>query len=427
VASRPPALCRDCLTHDPGDRSRCRNCGSPRIVRHAELGELAIAHIDCDAFYAAIEKRDNPDLADKPVIIGGGRRGVVSTACYIARTRGVRSAMPMFKALQACPNAVVLRPDIEKYARVGKTIREMMLELTPGVEPLSIDEAFLDLTGTQKLHKAAAAEVLARFALRVEAELRLTVSVGLSYCKFLAKIASDFDKPRGYRVIGRAEAVSFLAAQPVSVIWGVGKVAQAKLASDGIEKIDTLQQMEESELIRRYGSIGQRLFRLARGVDSRGVDTGGEAKSISAETTFERDIASRSALAAELRRLSEKVASRLKKKGLAGQTIVLKLKTGDFRTRTRNHSLADPTQLADQIYRTGLTLLTREADGTFFRLIGIGVTSLGSDENADPHDLVDWEAGKRASAERAMDKVRGKFGEDALRLVQTFRPKSRRS
>jgi DNA polymerase IV len=425
-ATRPlRALCRDCMNTDPGSTPRCRQCGSPRIVRHAELGELSIAHIDCDAFYAAVEKRDNPELVDKPVIIGGGRRGVVSTACYVARIRGVRSAMPMFKALKACPDAIVLRPDMEKYARVGARIREMMLELTPGVEPLSIDEAFLDLTGTQRLHKATPAEVLARFAARVEAELLLTVSVGLSYCKFLAKIASDFDKPRGYRVIGKAEAVSFLAAQPVSVIWGVGKVAQAKLASEGIEKIETLQQMEETELVRRYGSTGQRLFRLARGIDSRTVESGGEAKSISAETTFELDISSQAELAVSLRRLSEKVASRLKRKNLAGQTVVLKLKTADFRTRTRNRSLPDPTQLADQIHRTGLDMLVRETDGTHFRLIGIGVTSLCSDENADPRDLVDWQAAKRASAERAMDRVRGKFGDDAVRLGLTFKPKNR--
>lgn len=414
------AICRDCLHRPQSAQVRCPECGSPRMVLHDELDRLAIAHIDCDAFYAAIEKRDNPALQDKPVIIGGGRRGVVSTACYVARIQGVSSAMPMFKALQACPDAVVIQPDMEKYSRVGREIRDMMRQLTPAVEPLSIDEAFLDLSGTERLHGGPSALVLAHFARRVQEELNLSVSIGLSYCKFLAKVASDLDKPRGFRVIGKAEATTFLRTCPVSTIWGVGKVMKERLERDGIERIADLQDMDESDLIRRYGSLGQRLARLSHGIDDRRVEPHSEAKSVSSETTFNDDIANEAELARTLRHLSEHVAARLKKEHLAGQTIMLKMKTADFRTRTRNRAIPDPTQLADIIYRTGRDLMAREIDGTRFRLIGIGVASLQSDENADPVDLVDHHSAKRASAERAMDEVRGRFGTGAVGLGITF-------
>src|SRR5438477_7592212 len=227
-----PGFCRECLADTPDAAARCTACGSPRVARHAELPTLAIAHVDCDAFYATIEKRDEPGLHDKPVIVGGGKRGVVAAACYVARTFGVRSAMPMFQARRLCPAAVVIAPDMEKYVRVGREVRRMMLELTPLVEPLSIDEAFMDLAGTARLHGLDPAKALARFATRVEAAIGITVSIGLSANKFLAKIASDLDKPRGFAVLGRQEARSFLAAKPVTFIWGVGKRMQARLGHD---------------------------------------------------------------------------------------------------------------------------------------------------------------------------------------------------
>lgn len=413
-------FCRDCLTPQAAAGRRCQACGSPRIARHAELYRLSLAHIDCDAFYASVEKRDNPDLRDKPLIIGGGKRGVVSTACYIARINGVRSAMPMFKALEACPDAVVVRPNMEKYARVGREVRQMMLELTPLVEPLSIDEAFLDLAGTDRLHRDPPARVLARFANRVEAEIGITVSVGLSYCKFLAKVASDLDKPRGFSVIGEAEAVSFLADKPVTMIWGVGKAFANTLEKDGIRTIGQLQTMNEGDLMKRYGVMGQRLHRLSRGLDTRRVEPHGEAKSVSAETTFDRDLSTVEELTPILRALSEKVSRRLKAAGIAGRTVVLKLKTRDFRLRTRNRQLSDPTRLADRIFRIGMALLEKELDGTKFRLIGIGVSDLGDGERADPPDLVDVQATKRAVAEDAVDKLRSKFGDKAVETGYTF-------
>ncbi len=420
LAAPMPAFCRDCLTPSVGGR-RCRACGSPRIAAHAELHELSIAHVDCDAFYASIEKRDDPALRDKPVIIGGGRRGVVSTACYIARIRGVRSAMPMFQALKLCPDAVVVRPNMEKYVAVGRQIRERMLAMTPLVEPISIDEAFLDLSGTALLHGAPPSVQLARFARGVEQEIGITISVGLSFNKFLAKIASDQDKPRGFSVIGRAEAISFLAPQKVGLIWGVGKAFEAKLAGDGIHTIGQIQAMEESELARRYGSMGFRLARLARADDRRAVDPRHDAKSIGAETTFNDDIADLATLRPILRRLCEKAAGRLKRAGLAAYTVTLKLKTADFRLRTRARQLPDPSRLADRIFRAAEELLAREVDGTAFRLIGISLSHFEDPALADPDDLLDPAAAKRAAAEAAIDKVRERFGKTAVEHGLTFR------
>lgn len=413
-------FCRDCLAELSGGPTRCRACGSPRLVRHRELYDLTLAHIDCDAFYASIEKRDNPDLIDKPVIIGGGKRGVVSTACYIARIHGVRSAMPMFKALEACPDAVVIKPNMEKYVSVGRQMRAMMQDLTPLVQPLSIDEAFLELAGTERLHRNPPARTLAAFAKRVESELGITISVGLSYCKFLAKVASDLQKPRGFSVIGKTEAVEFLKFRPVTTIWGVGKAFNATLEADGIRTIGQLQTMQEADLMRRYGVMGQRLFKLSRGIDERTVHLNEAAKSVSAETTFFDDISSHEQLVPILRGLSEKVSARLKKHEIAGHTVVLKLKTGDFKSRTRNRRLEDLTQLADRIFRTGVSLMERETDGTRFRLLGIGVTDLEDAARADPPDLVDEQAGRRAAAEAAIDKLREKFGKGAVETGYTF-------
>lgn len=413
-------FCRDCLTFSAGAAPRCAACGSPRLIAHEERDTLAIAHIDCDAFYAAVEKRDRPELRDKPVIIGGGKRGVVSTACYVARIHGVKSAMPMFKALEACPQAVVIKPDMAKYARVGREVRALMQSLTPLVEPVSIDEAFLDLSGTALLHHAPPAIALARLAHRIEREIGITVSVGLSYCKFLAKLASDLDKPRGFSIIGRAEAVARLAPMPVRKIWGVGPALEAALAKGGITHVCQLQEMELGALMRAYGSMGQRLYHLARGEDERSVSVGHDTKSVSAETTFNEDHAALAELVPPLRALAEEVSARLKKNALSGRTVTLKLKTRDFKSRTRALSLPDPTQLADRIFRAGLLLLDREVDGTQFRLIGIGVSDVEDDARADPADLIDEGAAKRAKAEQAMDKLRDKFGKEAVETGYTF-------
>jgi DNA polymerase-4 len=409
-----PGFCRDCLTELSKAAPRCPACGSPRAIHHAQLNALAIAHVDCDAFYATIEKRDDPSLDDKPLIIGGGKRGVVSTACYLARTYGVHSAMPMFKALKACPHATVLQPDMAKYVRVGREVRKLMFELTPQVEPLSIDEAFMDLTGTDRLHGMSPARSLAHFAKRVQSEIGITVSIGLSANKFLAKIASDLDKPRGFAVLGKDEAVAFLSPKPVGFIWGVGKASAARLQRGGFNTVADLQRADESDLIKRYGVEGRRLWRLSRGIDDRSVNPERETKSVSSETTFGADIASYKPLEKILWSLSEKVSARLKSSALAGATVQLKLKTADFRIRTRARSLGEPTQLAARIFAAGKDLLAREIDGTKFRLIGIGVSNLDVAEKADSADLIDLKAKRTKEAERAIDKVREKFGKAAV-------------
>lgn len=408
-------LCRDCLTRQssPPAAPACARCASPRLFSHEELDRLSIAHVDCDAFYASVEKRDRPELRDTPVIVGGGRRGVVMAACYAARPYGVRSAMPMFKALQACPDAVVIRPDMAKYAAIGRAIRAMMRELTPLVEPLSIDEAFLDLSGTEKLHHRPPAATLAHFAQRVEQEHGLTVSIGLSYNKFLAKIASDLDKPRGYAVIGRADALAFLGARPVELIWGVGTALRQKLNRDGIHEIADLWARDEATLRARYGAIGARLYHFSRGVDARNVIPDAPAKSISAETTFDEDLCDYARLSAVLWPLCEKVARRLVSAELAGTRVTLKLKTSDFRTLTRTRRLS-PTQLAETFYQVAATLLRREADGRAFRLIGVGAGEFVGADLADQPDSLDHAAHKRVSVEKTINRVRERFGDAAI-------------
>ncbi|MBK5957081.1 DNA polymerase IV [Rhodoplanes elegans] len=408
------AFCRDCLSEAPDAARRCARCGSPRLVRHSNLDRFHIAHVDCDAFYAAVEKRDRPELRDLPVIIGGGKRGVVSTACYVARTFGVRSAMPMFEARRLCPDAVVIKPDMPKYAEAGRTVRAMMRQLTPLVEPLSIDEAFLDLGGTERLHGASPAMTLARFARRVEQTVGITVSIGLSENKFLAKLASDLEKPRGFSVLSQADGAHFLAPKPVTAIFGVGQATAATLAKAGYRTVADLQRADETALMRAFGAEGLRLGRLARGLDARSVTPDRPAKSISAETTLDTDIADVRRLEKLLWALSEKVSGRLKAAGLAGSTVTLKLKRHDHRLRTRSHSLPAPTALAATIFSVGRDLLVPEADGTRFRLIGIGVGSLAPGDTADPPDLIDTRATRTAAAEHAVDKIREKFGKAAV-------------
>ncbi len=407
-------FCRDCLQELATPMKRCKNCGSPRLVFHPELHDLAIAHIDCDAFYAAVEKRDNPELRDKPVIVGGQTRGVVSTACYIARIQGVKSAMPMFKALKLCPNAVVVKPNMAKYAAAGKIVREIMLGFTPLVQPVSIDEAFLDLGGTKKLHGASPALSLAKLVKRIETEVGITASIGLSHNKFLAKLASDFEKPRGFSIIGRNETREVLAVKPVGAIWGVGKATQAQLAKSGITMIAQLQAMEKNDLMRHFGNMGARLYHLSRGEDLREVSTEHETKSISAETTFNDDISDYSELEPILWKLAERVSRRAKASAMAGFTVTLKLKTKDFQTLSRAASFEDATNLAHRIFEAANPLLKKETGKKSFRLIGVGISHLVERENSEEEKSLDNHAVALTKTEIAIDTIRKKFGNNAV-------------
>lgn len=407
-------LCRDCLS-TADHIERCLECGSPRILRHQELFDLSIAHMDCDAFYASVEKRENPSLVDKPLIIGGGRRGVVSTACYIARIRGVKSAMPMFQALKLCPDAVIVKPRMALYAEVSKEIRKMMDDLTPSVEPLSLDEAFIDLSGTQKLHGAPPAVMLVKLINRMQRELGLTGSIGLSHNKFLAKIASDLDKPRGFSVIGVQDTEKFLKDKPVRLIWGVGKAMQQSLEGSGIRTFSDLLRWERKDLNAKFGQMGDRLWHLARGQDARPVDSRAAMKSISNETTFFEDTSDLDLLHGHLWRMCEKVSSRAKAKGIAGRVLTLKLKTNAHKLITKRVTLRDATQLADTLYHSLSALLDQLEKGQSYRLLGAGLSDLCPEKEAElSPDLLNMQASQRGKAERASDAIRKKFGPDAI-------------
>ncbi|MCW8086414.1 DNA polymerase IV [Sabulicella glaciei] len=410
-----PALCRDCFSTAPGDGPACAACGGRRIVRHDELFALTVAHLDCDAFYASVEKRDRPELAAKPVIVGGLTRGVVAACCYVARTRGVRSAMPMFQARALCPDAVVIHPEMAKYAQEARRIRAMMETLTPLVQPLSIDEAVLDLRGTEVLHRAPPAVTLARLAQQVEREVGVTVSVGLAANRLMAKLAAEQDKPRGFAVIGAKEAASWLAPQPVGLLPGIGPAAVRRLAALGITRLGQLAALDARSALLRLGPEGPELAARARGEDGRPVSPERETRSISAETTFDTDLSTVEALEAPLWRMCEKLARRLATKGFAAGGVVLKLKTARFETRSRAGRLGAATQVPETLFEVARALLRREADGTPFRLIGVGASPLLPAEGADVGDLADPEAPRRAARWRAMEALRGRFGEAAVR------------
>lgn len=421
-------LCRNCFKisdkRDLKSSQRCLHCRSPRLIHHSEIEKLSLAHLDCDAFYAAVEKRDNPDLKNKAVIVAhDGARSVVSTCCYIARMSGVRSAMPLFKAKKLCPEGIIVQPRMSEYSATSKKIHALFAKLTPAIEPLSLDEAFLDLSGTEKLHGKLPAQSMAWLAAEIEKTVGITVSIGLSYNKYLAKLASDLDKPNGFAIIGRKEAVEFLNGRPVSDIWGVGKALNRKLLSEGITTIGQLQHREQNDLVKRYGVMGNRLYHFSRGQDDRKVVAQQKAKSISAETTFAEDIADVDLLLRRLWPLCEKVSSRLKKSEKAGKTVTLKLKTGTFKTITRSHTLDTPTQLAQTLYSEVKPLLEKAALDNDFRLIGVGISSFGNLDDADMPDLLDLKGSKSKDIENAMDAVRAKFGDKAIGKGRGLRPK----
>lgn len=407
------SLCRDCGWTGEAKASRCPSCASPRTVFHEELGTLSIAHMDCDAFYASVEKRDDPSLRDLPVIIGGGKRGVVTTACYIARMSGAKSAMPMFKALKLCPDAVVIKPNFAKYKEESRRIHEKLDKLTPLIQPLSLDEAWIDLTGTERLHGATPAQMLARLQAEIERDIGLTVSVGLAPNKFLAKIASELDKPRGFSAIGAAEAQAFLADKPVNILPGVGPATVASLAEIGLRTVGDIAAADLKLLANRLGSGGLRLHRLAHGQDSRIVDPDQARKTISAETTFNDDLHKREDLEDELWPLCEKVAKQARKEGVAGRVATLKLRTPDFKIHTRRRTLAVPTQTARTLFQVARELLAAEPRGLAYRLIGAGLTEFVDADTAGADMFADEER-RALKSETAIDALRGKFGAAAV-------------
>ncbi len=404
------SICRDCLW--TGDRKveRCDACDSRRMVCHDELDQLTIAHLDCDAFYASVEKRDRPELRDRPVIVGGGKRGVVSTCCYVARQYGVHSAMPMFKALKACPEAVVIKPDFRKYIAASEAILGAVGQLTPLVQTLSLDEAWIDLAGTERLNGGPPAFQLIRLQQQIETETGLTVSIGLAPNRFLAKVASELDKPRGFSVLG-SEAPAVLAPRPVGILPGVGPVFRKTLQSDGYATVGDLAAADVRDLVRRYGETGLRLHDLAHGRDARAVNPGHERKGMSAETTFNEDLTSAEDLEAELWPLCEKLASKARRDGVASRVLVLKLRRADFRIVTRRMSVPEPVQTARALFAAGRELMAQEL-GRPYRLIGIGMGEVV--DAVDSHALFETAETRALRTETAIDVLRAKFGAKAV-------------
>ena len=412
---RITSICRECLSTFDSKVLYCANCESLNLISHKEIEKLDIAHVDCDAFYASIEKRDNPKLKNSAVIIGGGKRGVVATACYLARIKGVRSAMPMYKALKLCPSAIIIKPNMSKYRDASRKIQNLMNQLTPLTEPISLDEAFLDLSGTKKLHKKIPAVLLAELSKKINQEVGISVSIGLSYNKFLAKICSDLDKPKGFSLLGRGDSKKFLSSQPVEILWGVGKILKRKLNDDGIKTISQIEDLGIKEVINRYGSIGSHIYSLSQGKDLRRVVPQRQIKSISHETTFENDISDKEVLEKKLWSLCEKVSKRSKEKGLGGQTITLKLKTKEFKLISRSCTIDEPTQIGELIFQNSKTLLDREDDKVKYRLIGVGISNLKDSELCDLYDLINISKTKNAKIEYAIDDIRNKFGKDLIK------------
>jgi DNA polymerase-4 len=406
------SICRECLWTGAEAMARCPACGSPRVASDPELDQLSIAHLDCDAFYASVEKRDRPELRDKPVIVGGGVRGVVTTACYVARLHGVGSAMPMYRALKACPDAVVIKPDFAKYTEVSRSIFAMVRELTPLVQTLSLDEAWIDLSGTERLNGGPAALQLILLQQRIEAETGLTVSIGLAPNRFLAKIASELDKPRGFSVIGTANAQALLANKSVRILPGVGPVFGKTLVSDGYAAVGDLAAADVRDLVKRYGETGLRLHDLSHARDARSVNPEHDRRGMSAENTFNTDLTTSEDLESELWALCEKVASKARRDGVASRVIMLKLRRSDFKIITRRKTLPEPVQTARALFAVGRELLKPEL-GRPYRLIGIGMADIQDAEDA-PDSLFASAETKTLKTETIIDALRARFGAGAV-------------
>ena len=389
-----------------------------------DVWKRVVVHVDMDAFFAAVEQLLHPEWRGKPVVVGadpkGGKgRGVVSTASYEARRYGIRSAMPISRAYRLCPHAIYVRPHGELYASYSRKIMGILAEFTPKIQVVSIDEAFLDVTASLGLFGDV--ETLARkIKQRIYEETRLTASVGVAPSKSVAKIASDFQKPDGLTIVPPWKLQEFLDPLPVTKLWGVGEKTYRLLHQLGIETIGQLRQYPPSVLKKHFGRLGEHLYRLARGEDETEVSSDDEIKSISHETTFETDQSNKQLLLDTLLYLSEKVSHRLRKHGLRGKTIQLKLRFQDFTTFTRHKTLPHYTQLTDEIFHTGKWLLGQFGEITTpVRLIGIGVSNL-VDEKGSQISLWDVTNEKKFVLERIMDQLQEKYGSLALTHAQTL-------
>lgn len=377
-----------------------------------------IIHVDMDAFYASVEQLDNPDLAGKAVIVGGDpkRRGVVSAASYEARKFGVHSAMPTSQALRLCPEAIVLPVRMKRYVEVSRHIHAVFEKFTPQIEPISLDEAFLGVTGSLRLF-GSAEEIGRTIKDQIKEQLHLVASVGIASNKFLAKLASDLDKPDGFVIIAEEDKQQILDPLPVGRIWGIGKVTEKALKS---ERIDTIEQLRKTptEVLRRiFGEQTAHVLRLARGIDDRKVESWREARSISSEQTFATDITDKDILLGVLLGQVEDVAQRLRMNNLEAKTITLKLRYDDFRTVTRSRTFAGPTDVTAALWQQAREALLKwhKRSAGPLRLLGFGVSGLQKAGSGQRQLFAEPEREKQKRLDKAFDQIRGKFGRDALR------------
>jgi len=376
-----------------------------------------ILHVDMDAFYASVEIRDNPALRGKPVIVGGSpqRRGVVAAASYAARSFGVHSAMPMARALALCPQAVLITPRLAVYAEVSSQIREIFARYTPYIEPLSLDEAFLDVSDCEKLFSGART-IATAIKQAIRDELELVASVGVAPNKFLAKIASDINKPDALVVVDADGVRGFLDPLPVGRLWGAGRATVAVFERMGIRSIGQLRRQSEAWLVSHFGKQGSHLWQLAHGIDNREVISDAQAKSISHETTFGEDLRDREALEAWLLHLTEQVAWRLRRAGLRGRVVQLKLRFPDFKTITRSHTLSEASASTDTLWQTARRLFRANWPGTpAIRLIGIGVAGLSDAQALQIQaDLFTAASEKSLQVDALTDAINMRFGPSTL-------------
>lgn len=376
-----------------------------------------ILHVDMDEFFAAVEKLDNPELRGQPLLIGGDPkgRGVVATASYEARTFGCHSAMPMATAVRLCPQAIIIRPRGRRYGEVSEQVFAIFERFTPLIEPLSIDEAFLDITGTERL-LGPPRQAAANLKQAIQEEVGLTASVGLAPNKFLAKLASDMDKPDGLTVVPKDGVQAFLDPLPIRKLWGVGPSTAAVIGRLGVQTVGQLRAIDPAELTRQLGSTGEHLARLARGLDDRSVTPNSQAKSIGQEVTFPRDIADPDELRSVLLGQVEQVARRCRRHGLAARTVTIKVRYGDFKTITRSHTLAEATDLTDALW-TGVRNLFDEWAARSFkpvRLIGATATGLVARDKVSESLFPDEQDQRKGRLDRTVDDIIDRFGKGSI-------------
>lgn len=383
-----------------------------------------IIHVDMDAFFAAVEQRDDPVLRGRPVVVGGvGKRGVVSTASYEARRYGIHSAMPMSEARRRCPDAVFMPGDHKKYARVAAEIRDILAAFSPLVEPLSLDEAFLDVTGMEWLYPDPA-NIAAAIKQRIKDDLALTASAGVAPNKFLAKLASDWGKPDGLVVVRPDEVAAFLRAMPIARLWGAGEKTTKLLQSIGINTIGQLAGADDAILARHFGQAAGEMRRLARGEDDRPVIPEHEPKSLGNEVTFGEDLRSREEIGTCLLALSHKVSRRLRQAGYAGRTVTVKIRFGSFRTITRSRTLGEPTLLGDTIYDTAAAIMAGVELTEGVRLLGVTLSNLQV-YGSQPSLFSSGDDDKKLKVSVAVDRLKDKFGEGAVTRGRLLVPKPR--